>query len=78
MLVLSRKTGQRIRITTPDGTHCWVSVERLNEGSKARLGARLGFVFPAGFVITREEVIDGGPDGADVMPSMPATRRGSP
>ena len=74
MLVLSRKPGQRIRITTPDGTHCWVSVERLNEGYKARLG----LVFPAGFVIAREEVIDGGPDGADVMPSMPATRRGSP
>ena len=70
MLVLGRNKGERIRITAPDGTHCWVSVERVGAGN-----VRIGFDFDSDYRIAREEIIDGGPEGADVMPSMPATIR---
>jgi len=71
MLVLGRETGERVRITGPDGSFGWVKVVRTAIGT-----VRLGLEFPRSYQIEREELIDGGPVGADVVPPLPATEQG--
>jgi sRNA-binding carbon storage regulator CsrA len=51
MLVLTRREGDGIRLTLPDGTACWVKV--LEVGG----AVRLGFDFPREIVIERGELI---------------------
>lgn len=71
MLVLKRTTGQRIRITGPDGVANWITLSGTSHGT-----ARIGFEFADSYNIAREEVIvrpgvnhDGGPDKIDGAPS---------
>lgn len=73
MLVLGRKQGQRVRITSPNGDHYWVMVCRDGRDGGT---VRLGFEFDAEYKIGREDCIkrpgvnhDGGPDIIDGAPS---------
>lgn len=54
MLILSRRTGQRVFLFLPDGTRIEVVVieRRLDR-------VRLGFLAPADVEILREELVDG-------------------
>lgn len=53
MLVLSRKLGERILITTPERRFIWVSVVDIDRGK-----IRLGFTAPEEVVVMREELVD--------------------
>ena len=52
MLILGRKLGERIRLTTPDGIVVWVSVERLGGND-----CRIGIEAPPAVEIVREELL---------------------
>jgi carbon storage regulator CsrA len=51
MLVLSRKTGQSLIFTLPDGQECRVTVTRISAGE-----ARIGIDAPPGVRVVREEI----------------------
>lgn len=55
MLVLTRKTGQAVRITTEDGREVTVTVTSAGEG-----WARLGFEAPDSVRVLRTEIITEG------------------
>lgn len=52
MLVLSRRTDERIRIKLEDGRHIWVLVTRIDRNK-----VRLGISAPPSIILEREEVI---------------------
>lgn len=52
MLVLSRKTGERIRILTPKGEVIWVTIVDVDRGK-----VRVGIEAPRDIVVHREELI---------------------
>lgn len=54
MLVLARRVGQRIRITTPDGTQIWLMITSIDDHGKK---VRIGITAPLDYAIFREEVI---------------------
>ena len=53
MLTLSRKAGERVLLTLPDGQEIWVSVVTV----KANGSVRLGFDAPPDVDIYREELL---------------------
>ena len=53
-LVLSRRWGQRLRLTTADGTVIWVSLMADQPGGRQ---ARIGIEAPLSVVVEREEII---------------------
>ena len=59
MLTLSRKAGERVLLTLPDGQEIWVSVVTV----KATGSVRLAFDAPPDVDIWREELARFGHDG---------------
>ncbi len=54
MLCLTRRIGQRVRLTLPDGSEIWVAVvDGAHQGY-----VRLGIEAPANVKIEREEIIE--------------------
>lgn len=53
MLLLTRKKGERIRLTLPDGRAIWVTLV-----SVERFVARIGFECPREIEIEREELFN--------------------
>lgn len=52
MLILTRGLNERVRLLTPDGTACWVTVVETRNGK-----VRLGFTAPPEVRIDREELL---------------------
>jgi carbon storage regulator CsrA len=59
MLTLSRKAGERVLLTLPDGQEIWVSVVTV----KANGSVRLGFDAPPDVDIYREDLARSGHEG---------------
>lgn len=55
MLILSRKTGERVRIKLPDGQIIWVTVAEVDRHASK---IRLGFEGARDIEFKREEIID--------------------
>lgn len=54
MLVITRKSGQRVRLLLPSGEAIWILVEKdVHSGTNIRLGIDA----PASVVIAREELL---------------------
>jgi sRNA-binding carbon storage regulator CsrA len=68
LLSLSRKTGERVRITLGAGVYAWVTASEIEKHK-----VRLCFDFPREIIIEREEVISDRPRlPAIVTPAEPA------
>lgn len=52
MLTLTRRSGERIQITTPDGTEIWIRVTETRPNK-----CRLSVDAPAGVRVLREELV---------------------
>lgn len=53
MLILTRRDGERIKLTGPNGLVGWITVAEIIGSVKVRLG----FEFPASVNIAREELL---------------------